>query len=129
MAQFTLAVLHNGQRRTVKVHIYDAQRDMVEAGRKWNGDPALSDRTAALVQAHMGHHNPQAIARFCTEHLQANIIVHEMVHAAQAIYRWDHPEIDHPASEHFTHYNEQFAHLVSDLYDGMMSKLSPTSTE
>jgi len=92
---------------------------MVQAGRDFNGDDALSPETAALVQAWDRKQNPQAILRFHFAAMLDHIFIHEIVHAAQVIYRWTNPYVDEPASAHFTHYNEEFAHLVSDLYMGL----------
>lgn len=129
MQQFTIATHATGQRRTVKVFIHDSQAEMVEAAVRWNGDPALGEQSAALCQAYDGRHNPQAIVRFCPGWLESNITVHELVHAAQTIYRYDAADIESPAREHFTHYNEEFAHLVSDLFASMLTGLHKAGYE
>jgi len=116
---FTVAVNTGGQRRTVAIHIYPSQEAMVQAGQDFNGDDALSTDTQALVQVWSAKQNPQAILRFCHERMLDHIFIHEIIHAAQVIYRWTNPYVDEPASAHFTHYNEEFAHLVSDLYMGL----------
>jgi hypothetical protein len=118
---FTVAVNTQGERRTIVVHVYPTQEGLVRSVEDFNGDILTAD-TQAVVNAWARKTNPQAILRLCHERLLDHVIVHEVVHAAQAIYRWT-ADMETPAAEHFTHYNEDFAHLVSDLYMGVWDGL------
>lgn len=128
MEHFTVAVRTGGERRTIAVHIYPTQAAMVQAGRDFNGDPDLDGGTLALVQVWPQKQNPQAIIRLCYEHMHDHVFVHEIVHAAQIIYRWTNEDIDIPAHWHFTHHNEQFAHMISDMYLGLKAGINARYT-
>lgn len=120
MDHFTVAANTAGERRTVAVHVYPTQAEMTAAAHHFTGpDAGLSTNTQALVNAWHVKQNPQAIIRLCHQHMHDHVFVHEIVHAAQTIYRWTNPHINGPAADHFNHYNEEFAHLVSDLYMGL----------
>jgi hypothetical protein len=125
---FTVAVNTGGERRTIVVHVYPTQEAMVQAGRAFNDDPDLGDQTIAICQAWGRKQNPQAIIRVCHQRMLDHIFIHEIVHAAQAVYRWTNEDIDQPASAHFTHHNEQFAHMISDMYMSMRASITARYT-
>lgn len=123
MNHFTLAVrTGDNERRTILVHVYETQDQMNRAGQAHNG--AYDLEAQALCQAWYPRMNPQAIIRLHHGMLGNAVLIHEIVHAAQIVYRWTNQDMHEPAHQHFTHHNEQFAHMVSDMYRHMKDELA-----
>lgn len=117
--EFTLVTRFLGKRRTVKVKIYDDRELMLRHGREWAGEEHITNADA-MAQGYSRNQNPQVTVRFWTGNLPMWIIVHELVHAAQEIYRWD---VDLTQGEHWLLGNEDFAWLVSNLVEQMQYAL------
>lgn len=130
MDHFNIAARTNGKRSVVAVHMYPTQAAMLDAANDFHGTPEtpLGTTCLAVVQAFIGFNQPQAIIRLCYQHVGKHILVHELTHAAQIAYIWTAGDIDAKASEHFTHHNEDFAHLVSDLYIALHRELDKRYT-
>ncbi|WP_427017860.1 hypothetical protein ACQCSX_04395 [Pseudarthrobacter sp. P1] len=123
MRHFTIAARTNDKRVVIAVHVYETREQMLTAAQAFNGD-VLSPTTEGVTQAFHDYWQPQAVIRYCYPHLHTHVLLHELVHAAQVAYRWTSPTIGKPATEHFTHYNEDFAHLVSDLHTALHVQLA-----
>lgn len=109
---FTLTTLRG---RSVDVVVHRTRSQLRRAASAWNGGQFSTD-TQGVTHGFTGPNNPQAVIRLSEEHLTRRVIGHELVHAAQAIYRHDHGQfIDAHPLEHWTHYNETFAHTFTEL--------------
>lgn len=111
---FTISTVR-GRSVDVVVHRTDAQ--MRRAAGAWHGEKALELGTQGVTHGFTEPANPQAVIRLCEQHLTRRVIDHEIVHAAQAIYGMDFQEQiqEHPL-EHWTHHNETFAYLFTELH-------------
>lgn len=123
---FTISSRATGHKRTVKVHVHDSLDEMVRAGETYRRG---EDFSGAYGICHgMPDDRPgnlTAVVRYTTGYLGSAVVVHELVHAAQAIYRRD-VVLPHPQSRaevHFFAANEVFAHLVGDLVGKVVNKL------
>lgn len=118
--QFTITTARG---RSVEVAIYSTRAQLRRAATRWNGSPNPPD-TQAVTQAFVGPVNPQVVIRLSEEHLTRRAIDHELVHAAQAIYGQDFGDFiqEHPL-EHWTHHNEVFAYLFTELHELMYTAL------
>lgn len=112
-----------GERRILRVHLYDTLDEMRAAGEAYNGEPVPN--ALGLCQARQDEHgNPFAVLiRISAEYLGTAMIAHELHHAATTIYRMDMVNEGDLASQHLTHWNEPMAHLHSDLLEGLMGRL------
>ena len=110
--KFTVSTVRG---RQVRVVIHRTRAAMVRAAERWAGDPTPADTQGCTHGYHVAR-NPQAVIRLNREDLTRRVIDHEVVHAAQAIYGHDYGELiqAHPLTP-WTHFNETFAHTVTEL--------------
>lgn len=123
VAEFTIRHRVQGQRVTVKVLLYRTRWQMLRAARRATGQ--RFDAAEGLCTEGRPDGNPASTIRLHLETLHAPLMVHECVHAAMNVYRRHYltdptpPLWPRAALDHFTPDNEEFAHLVSDLYSGL----------
>lgn len=110
--------------RQVEVVVHRTAAQMRRAAATWGVDRP-TPTTLGVTHGFTGPTNPQAVVRLCEEHLTRRVVDHELVHAAQAIYGHDLAEViaEHPL-EHWTHHNETFAHLFTELQQLLYAALA-----
>jgi hypothetical protein len=110
---------------TVNVMVYDTREEMAAAAHRYNGCSDEGGDTLAVTQATTAASTGwtlSVIVRFTRGRLNTQIVVHEMHHAATALYGNALPEVVR-MREHFNHFNEPFAHLHSDLTARLVARL------
>lgn len=111
-----------GQRRWVRVVIYDTLAELQAAGQAYNGEDLSG--AAGLTQS-WGDAEGRSlgiIVRLARGRLGTQVVSHEIHHAATAIYGSTVGDrISRQA--HLNHYNEPFAHLYSDLLSRLVDRL------
>jgi len=111
-----------GTPQTVTVWVYDTVEQMRAAGKRYNGND--NPDAYGLTQAcYSGERDwVEVIVRLARGHLGTEVISHEMHHAATAIYGTTVPK-HISAWSHFTHHNEPYAHLYSQLLRRLVDRL------
>lgn len=111
-----------GPRRKVTVYVYDTVAEMRAAATAYNGSDNTDTLGVTQARTDDDGRTGSVLIRLARGHLGTQIVVHEMHHAATAWYGADLP--DHvDRREHFTHANEPFAHLQSDLTHRLVDRL------
>lgn len=111
-----------GEREWVDVFLYETPDDLRAAGRNFNGTD--HPYTIGLTNAYAGRDGRAGwvLIRLCRGHLSAQVLTHEVHHAATALYgAYVGDRISRRA--HLNHFNEPFAHLYSDLAAGLVRAL------
>lgn len=121
--RFRVASSALGEREVVYVHVYDTLDQMRAAGAAFNG-LSHDDDPVGLTQAWTDDQDRTVavIVRLARGHLDAIVTSHEMHHAATALYG-AHVGDRISRRAHLNHWNEDFAHLYSDLYGAMIQRL------
>lgn len=133
MRRFTIAANRVGPRRWCRVHIHDTVKQLRAAahrtspwhGRGWWDDclgcfqpsPVRMDAVTGQVRetAYAG------VLRLAEERLTAEIVAHELVHAALAIYRMNvHPNVH--LGNGCRRREEQLAYIYGQLYASFEAK-------
>lgn len=120
-----------GVRREVRVYLYDDLAQMRTAGGRFNGgDFADCEGMTQVVNSlrvdYDGREHRRVasvIVRLSRTHLQTEVIVHELNHAAVAIYG-DSLRGDERARDVLDHCNETLAYLQSDLTAAVLARLA-----
>lgn len=111
-----------GERASVRVVVYDTLDEMRAAATRYNGND-VSD-AAAVTQALVDQEGRAGAVtvRLARGRLGSTVVSHEMHHAATALYG---SRIGDRVSRaaHFTHFNEPYAYLFSDLYGKLIERL------
>ncbi len=120
-----------GERRRVRVYVYDTVDELRSAGERFNGEycadaigmcqlmeSGLVDRDGRRSHAR----STTVIVRLCRGHLGTSVVVHEMNHAAVAIYG-SNLRGNELAIDLLNHHNETLAHLQSDLTRSLVDRL------
>lgn len=108
-----------GHRRSVVVFVYDTREEMVAAANAYS--PGSGDGAGAVCHSLSGifpapaHRRVLAIVRFSREDLSAEIVSHEMTHAACTLYLYDKLGRYSRAISHIHGSNEPLAYLVGEL--------------
>jgi len=141
---WTVTTHHTGKPREVDFHLYDKQSQMRAAASRHSNriepDPANHhEHVAAVCHCFTLSHvvadgteieSPKAaIIRFSREHLNAEVISHEVAHAAAHLYGLDLINPDDLAADHFTGNNEPFAYLAGDLFAAIWPMLYEATDE
>jgi len=128
----------NGPKRYVRVYLYDTVEELRDAARRFHyfAPDSDTDKATGLFTPAYQHFkyakdgseidltdkHYAGMMRLCVPHLTYEVVAHECVHAACAIYRMD---ITKSVVLH-THCNlreEQFAYLAGQLTDEIMWQL------
>lgn len=113
-----------GERRTVRVHIYDDADTMRAGSEAWNGAPVPHALGVTQYAYRDEHGNAGTInVRLAREHLTHVIIAHELLHAASLLYRSTLDTRD-SLYDVLDVANETFAHIHSDLYQSLLKTLT-----
>lgn len=121
-----------GTRETVDVYVYESLQDMRRAAHRFNSsfypsEDALAVTQSASVQRISENGDIEdvshtVVVRLVRGHLGSRIIVHEMVHAAMALYgRYISP--DRLAADEFHAANEPMAYLAGELTGALVDRL------
>lgn len=105
----------------VRVYVYDTAEEMRQAGQRFNGNN--QDGAIGITQTYARNNRTSlVIVRLCREHLGTRVVMHEIHHAATAIYG---AALGNRISSeaHFNHYNEPAAHLFSELAGKLVDRL------
>ncbi len=121
----TVSSRATGERRFVRVYVYDTVDELRAAGRRFNGGDF--EDAVGLCQLNRDGRRSHALAttvivRLCREHLGTRVVVHEMNHAAAAVYG-SNLRGNELAVELLTHHNETLAHLQSDFTGSLVDRL------
>lgn len=111
-----------GDRVKVTCYVYDTLAEMRRAADSYNGTDNTD--TLGVTQARTNEEGRavSVLIRLAHGHLGTQIVVHEIHHAATALYGATLPDkVDR--LDHFTHCNEPFAHLQSDLTCRLVDRL------
>lgn len=120
-------LLYKGPRRWFRLVVHPTREDMRRAARRYDGTE-LDPEASACCQptpvkfdgsdpAHFG-----GVVRFVHGDMTAEIVIHEMTHAAAVVYRMDvDPVID--LGNGCRHEEETLTHLIGDLADGALTTL------
>ena len=106
----------------VEVAIYDTAEEML-ADALEDGFEDLED-SLALCHGYTDGMVPSVGIRYNREDLTLDIILHELIHAAQHIYRLEYLKLDSQVADHIWVGNEDFAHLFSELWAKLDAKLT-----
>ncbi len=111
-----------GDQVKVTCYVYDTVDEMRRAATAYNGNDM--DDALGVTQARTDQDGRTAgiLIRLVRGHLSTQIVVHEMHHAATALYGASLPD-SVKRLDHFTHCNEAFAHLQSDLTCRLVDRL------
>lgn len=110
--------------RAVDVVVHRTAAQMRRGARQFSGGTFEPD-CQGVTHGFTGPHTPQAVIRLSEECLTWRVIIHELVHAAQAIYGMDYGEmIERHPLEHWSNHNETFAHIVTELQGAMAQALA-----
>lgn len=111
-----------GPRLGVRVYVYDTPGALRAAASGFNGND--HEDTLGATQAYTDREGRArvVVVRLTSAHLGTQIVSHEMHHAATALYG-AHLDDDTPVRHVLTHYNEEFAHLFSDLMHHLVDAL------
>ncbi|TFD27500.1 hypothetical protein [Cryobacterium cryoconiti] len=118
--RFTISSRATGIRRTVVVFIYDTVEELKAAAFTFNGF-VCDDNAAAVTQGWGYHHGrPEllpvsAVVRMHHGMIDAEVVAHELAHAAMGIYMADRVCWHSRARAHFSLANEPFAYLLGQL--------------
>ncbi|WP_066038669.1 hypothetical protein [Herbiconiux solani] len=116
-----LSTRRTGERRWVRVYVYDELNEMREASTRFNGND--NSDAAAVTQAYYSAGRVTlVIIRLWRGALSAEVVGHEVHHAATAIYGSTLPKKIR-TDLILTHYNEVYAHLHSDLEAKLVDRL------
>lgn len=120
-----------GERRHVRVYIYDTIEEMDTAAHRFNG-AETDGHTRGWTQAFTVHTiHPDGtmtekqsvlVVRLQKDHLGTQVVVHEINHAATAIYGSTLDD-DVKAVDVLHNANETLAHLQSDLTRALVDRL------
>lgn len=106
----------------VTVFVYDSVDEMRRAATRWNGQDHSSSWGTTSAYVDDEQRTVAIVIRLCRESLGAKVVAHELHHAAAAIYGSGLGDrVSRTA--HFTHYNEAFAHLFSELVGKLNHRL------
>lgn len=113
-----------GERQWVRVYVYDDLSEMREAAARFSVSGGSFDDAAGVTHLYSNADGTEVlpIIRLHRGHLGTEVISHEMVHAASAIYGatlGPHAR----ARAHFTHYCEPFAYLYGELLKRLVRAL------
>lgn len=114
-----------GARRHVRVYIYDTLDELRDAARNHAGETARFDHAVGVCQTWndaITRRVTAVIVRLCKNHLGTRVIVHEMNHAAAAIYGSTLPA-SVKAVRILHQGNETLAYLQSDLTANLVDRL------
>lgn len=113
----------------VNVWVYPTRQAMISAPERYNGSTHDED-TGGITQAtHYAETGRLASVtiRLHEGNLSAEVVCHEMHHAATAIYGAtvvdDESDPRDHLRDHLSHYNEPFAYFYSDLYSRLLRRL------
>lgn len=112
-----------GRRRAVRVWVYDTVQELRDAGEAYNGNDTSHALGLTQVTVDQDGRPVTITVRLARGHLNSEIVTHECVHAAMALYRSDLTPADTLASDIMHHYNEELAHLVSDITARLVDRL------
>jgi hypothetical protein len=122
---FTISTDRVGCRRWWLVRVYDDVEAMRRAGAAY--DPSVDfsqcyaccqaavwrDDTGAIVR--FGAYGYAGVIRFCSKMMTSEVVAHELVHAAVAVYRMNVVE-DVRLGKNVGEREEQLAYIYGDLY-------------
>ena len=119
-----------GQRQYVRVYVYDTVEELRAAGTRFNGNDFTDtlgmcqciNRLYVDRDGRTTKHAHTVIVRFCRPHLTTEIVVHEMNHAAVAIYGAS-LQGNELAIDLLDHANETLALLQSNLTARLVDRL------
>lgn len=132
--RFTIRTDWGGTRRWWIVKIYPTVGQLRAAARGY--DPRTSFSEAYGVchhamwtapeeqQVYFGLRGYAGIIRLTDEHLTAEIVVHEIAHAAIAVYRMN-IDTDVRLGTHISHQEEDLAYILGDLFGDYCSQFPP----
>ena len=140
---WTITTHHTGKPRDVDVYLYDKNSHMRAAAARHSNsiEPRPGEYKNAAAVCHgfqrvqidedgtETDHPQAAIIRFSHEHLNAEVISHEVAHAAQHLYGIDMLNEGDLAVDHFTTSNEPFAYLAGDLFAAIWTSLYEATEE
>lgn len=116
-----ISTRRTGARRWVRVYVYDDLEQMRVESTKFNGND--NSEAAAVTQAYDNDGRiTLVVIRLWAGLLSAEVVGHEVNHAATAIYGSTLPETIRTI-DLLNHYNEVFAHLHSDIEGKLVDKL------
>lgn len=113
-----------GHRAHVRVYVYDQPEEMRAAASRFSTSGDSFDDAAAVTHLLWSEATGRVlpIVRLCRGHLGSEVISHEMMHAAAALYGSTLPPHAR-ARAHFTHYNEPLAYLLGHLVRRLVDAL------
>lgn len=124
MAKRTITVSSRalGPRLHVTVYVYDTVDEMRTAAAKYNHSDQAD--TIGVTQARTDHKGRACtvLVRLARTHLGTRVVVHELHHAATALYGANLPKGTR-LRDVLHHHNEPFAHLYSDLTHRLVDRL------
>ena len=140
---WTVTTHHTGKPREVDFHLYDKTSQLRAAASRHSNaiepNPTDHTHTAAVCHTFARIHiaadgtetdDPKAaIIRFSREKLNAEVISHEVAHAASWLYGLDLIGPGDLAADHFTGNNEPFAYLAGDLFAAIWPMLYEATEE
>ncbi|WP_454175003.1 hypothetical protein [Gordonia sputi] len=119
-----------GEKRTVRVWVYDTVEEMREAATRFNGTD--HSRSGGVTQRYQrvrtdtdGRrvvHGSTNIVQLCRQHLGTTVVVHEINHAAVSIYG-SSLQGNEFAIDLLDNANETLAYLQSDLTGALVRRL------
>jgi hypothetical protein len=122
-----------GKRRRVDLYLYSDANHLRGAATRhnaWSGETGGYAEAVGVCHGFTRGHvdrngdwiedDTVAIIRLTETHLSPLVICHEVAHAAQHIYGLDHTDERH-VDEHMHSGNEDFAHLMGELYAAVWS--------
>ena len=111
-----------GHRLRVTVYVYDTLAEMRHAATAYNGTDNHDSLGVTQCRTDEQGRTVSVLIRMARGHLGTQIVVHEVHHAATALYGASLPD-QVSRIEHFNHMNEPFAHLQSDLTVRLVDRL------
>jgi len=139
---WTITTHVTGKEREVEVVLYDHPGEMRREASKFarmvgEGPGSFNDALGVCHGFQRLHIAPGgietddplvSIIRLCRDGLNAKVVSHEVAHAAQHIYGIDHTSETDLAKDHMHAGNEEYAHLLGELFAAAWGALgSPTS--
>lgn len=111
-----------GEREYLKVWVYESLDDMRADAAAFNGNPHSQGLGVTQCWADQSGRATSVLIRLWRGALSAEILSHEVHHAATAIYG-AHQADRISRVDHLNHFNEPFAYLFSDLLGRLHGRL------
>lgn len=125
-----------GPKRWVRIHVHDSVEAFRQSAEKYSPNGVWEDKDAGFHPAigrsrwnpktklweEIGTKGFTGVMDFCIEHLSTEIVVHECVHAAIAIYRMDIQTYINLGGPHSDR-EENLAYITGDLTDRVFAAL------